>query len=172
MSYDHTFCPIVGTKIVVESGVTDSLHHQKILVVEDDPTYLRLWERLIHDLGVDDFVSAKHPEKALDSLNKKPVDLLISDIIMPHINGYELAKLARQKNPNIEILLTTGYQTDLSHFDLTGLRCHLLHKPYHNLQEVCRLLKKLIYREDVFQGMAEDSFSDNEDFPEITEWTL
>jgi len=161
-----------GIELVLRRGVTDSLHHQKVLVVEDDPTYLRLWERLIHDLGVDDFVSAKHPEKAIDSLNKQPADLLISDVIMPHINGYELAKLARQKNPNIEILLTTGYQTDLSRFDLAGLKCHLLHKPYHNLQDVCILLKRLLNRENLYQGMAEDSFSDNLDFPEITEWIL
>ena len=145
---------------------------KRVLLVDDDPTYLHLWERIIQDLGVQKYWSVKHPVKALDFLKKNPTDLLISDVLMPGMNGYELAKAAREKNPKIDILLTTGYQTDLSRFDLTGLKCHLLHKPYHNLKDVCNLLSKLLNNQNVFEGVDEDSFSENEDCPEITEWTL
>lgn len=145
---------------------------RQVLVVEDDPTYLHLWERIIEDLGVKNYWSVCEPKKACEWLQNKRPDLLISDVIMPNINGYELAKIAKQKYPDIEVLLTTGYQTDLSRFDLVGLKCHLLHKPYHNLKDVCLLLKKLLNKENVFEGMDEDSFSENEDFPEITEWML
>ncbi len=153
-------------------GVESTQPIKNVLIVEDDPTYLRLWKRIINDLGIKNSWSAQSSEKAKSILEKDRPDLLISDVILPGISGYDLAKLARKKYPKLEILLTTGYQTDLSRFNLEGLKCHLLHKPYHNLKDVCLLLKKLLNRENVFTGMDEDSFSDNEDFPEITEWTL
>ena len=153
-------------------NVTQLEPRKNVLIVEDDPTYFHLWKRIINDLGVKNLWSVQTPEKAKAVLEKGKPDLLISDVILPGISGYALAKLARQKYPTMEILLTTGYQTDLSRFDLEGLKCHLLHKPYHNLKDVCLLLKKLLNNENVFAGMDEDSFSENEDFPEITEWTL
>lgn len=146
--------------------------HKNVLVVEDDPTYLHLWKRIAKDLGVRNFFGVAKPEKATQLLAKQPIDLLVSDIVMPTINGYDLAKAARKKYPKIEILLTTGYSTDLSRFDLAGLKCHLLHKPYHNLENIYRFFSRLLNDEDVFAGMEEDSFSNNEDCPEITEWTL
>lgn len=145
---------------------------KNILVVEDDPTYLHLWKRIFEDMDVKNHWSVETPEKAKTILEKNQPDLLISDCILPGISGYDLAKLAREKYPNIEVLLTTGYQTDLSRFDLVGLKCHLLHKPYHNLKDVMSLLKKLINKENVFTDADEDSFSENSDFPEITEWIL
>lgn len=143
-----------------------------MLVVEDDPTYLHLWKRLAKDLGVKKFVGVNRPERAIQLLKEKGFNLLVSDVVMPFMNGYEVAKMARQIDPKIEVLLTTGYTTDLSRFDLRGLKCHLLHKPYHNMANVSIFLHRLINGDDVFEGMDEDSFSDNEDCPEITEWTL
>jgi len=156
----------------MHGGVKSSAAIKSILVVEDDPTYLHLWQRLIKDAGVQKAWAVDSPEKAQKILQEKKVDLLMSDVMLPGTNGYELAKFAKKKNPLIQILLTTGYGTDLSRFNLGELKCHLLHKPYHNLNDVCRLLKHLVKGEDVFQDMDEDSFSENEDQPTITEWTL
>ena len=145
---------------------------KSVLIVEDDPTYLHLWERLLRDTGIKKCRVIGNAKEAATFLARHKVDLLISDVLMTEKNGYELAKLARKFNPKTEILLTTGYGTDLSRFDLKGLHCHLLHKPYHDLNSVCLLLKHLIHGEDVFEEMDEDSFSENIDNPEITEWTL
>lgn len=146
---------------------------KNILIVEDDPTYLKLWEKVLKEnLRVKKLWPLSSPLEGKKILENNRVDLLISDVVMKEMNGYELAKQAREKNPKIEILMTTGYQTDLSRFNLGQLRCHLLHKPYHNLNDVCTLLNHLILGENVFEGMDEDSFSDNIDCPSITEWTL
>lgn len=145
---------------------------KNVLVVEDDPTYLHLWKRMAKDLGIKNLVGTAKPEQAAQWLNKQSFDLLISDVVLPTMNGYELAKLARKTLPKIEILLTTGYLTDLSRFDLKGLHCHLLHKPYQNLTNVSLLLQRLIQGGDPYADMDEDSFSENQDCPEITEWTL
>lgn len=146
--------------------------NKTILVVEDDATYLRLWERLIQELRVKKFWVVEDPAEGVKILQGNHVDLLISDVVMPKVNGYELAKIAKKRNVKTEVLLTTGYQTDLSRFDLGTLRCHLLHKPYHDLNDVCTFLTRLLNGEDIYEGVAEESFSENLDCPEITEWKL
>lgn len=152
--------------------MTIETFNKAILIVEDDPTYRHLWERLIQDLGIKKLWVMEDPTKATKIIQENQIDLMISDVVMPKMSGYELAKTAKNKNPKTEVLLTTGYQTDLSRFDLGTLRCHLLHKPYHNLNDVCTFLTRLLKGEDLFQGMDEQSFSENLDCPEITEWTL
>ena len=143
-----------------------------MVVVEDDPTYLHLWGRLIRDSGMKKCATFSNPAAALEFIQKNKVDLLISDILMKEMNGYELATAAKKAHPKIDILLTTGYETDLSRYDLKGLHCHLLHKPYHNLSDVCLLLQSLLKGKNVFEEMDEDSFSENIDNPDVTEWTL
>lgn len=145
---------------------------KRILLVEDDATYRHLWKRLIEDMGFRNYRTAATAEEAATILSRKKIDLLISDVVLPGMNGYELAKIARRQNPSMPILLNTGYGTDLSRFDLVGLQLHLLHKPFHSLKDVCTLLQRLLVGEDVFEGMDEDSFSENIDHPQITEWTL
>lgn len=133
---------------------------------------LAFWDRLLMNLGVAERVLITNAQQAMNLLERSNFDVLISDIIMPHLNGYELARRAREINEDIEIALTTAYSTDLSRFDLAGLRLHLIHKPYLDLEGLTAMISHLIHGEDVFDDADEDSFSDNEDFPEVTEWKL
>lgn len=145
---------------------------KRVLVVEDDPTMLAFWDRLLMDVGISERVLLTSASQAKNLLERSNFDVLISDIIMPHINGYELARHARRINADIEIVLTTAYNTDLSRFDLAGLKLHLIHKPYLDLGGLTSMISHLIHGEDLFVDADEDSFSDNEDFPEVTEWNL
>ena len=143
-----------------------------ILIVEDDPTFLKFWRRFLRDLRIEEFELVDDPTLAKELLEHAPYQLLISDVILPAMNGFDLAKLARQHHPDIEVLLTTAYGAKLARFDLEGMKFHLLHKPYTNLTELKRLLSHLINGEDVFSDASEDSHSDNEDYPAVTEWKL
>ena len=145
---------------------------KKIIVVEDDPTFLQFWRRFLHELKIDAYDLVDDGEKATHLLKEGHYALLISDVILPSLNGFELAKEARRLDPNIEVLLTTAYGAKLKRFHLDDRRFHLLHKPYTDLTELKRLIAHLIAREDVFSDASEDSFSDNEDYPEVTEWKL
>jgi two-component system cell cycle response regulator CpdR len=144
----------------------------RVLVVEDDPTFRSFWKRLFEQMDVHQYRIVSDPLKAMRLLDEESFTLLISDVVLPHINGYELAKYASRKRPGIEVVLTTAYSTDLSRFDLTGCKFHLLHKPYGNLIQVKTFILHLIRGEDVFEDASEDSFSENEDYPQITEWKL
>lgn len=144
----------------------------RVLVVEDDPTFGSFWVRLFEELDIKNVTLVTDPLEALKHLDRTSFTLLISDVVMPHVNGYEIAKYACKKDPGIEIVLTTGYSTDLSRFDLTGCRFHLLHKPYSNIAEIKKLIVHLLKGENVFEDASEDSFSENEDYPFVTEWKL
>ena len=145
---------------------------KRVLVVEDDPTMLAFWDRLLMKLGVTQRVLLTSAVQAKNLLDRSEFDLLISDIIMPNINGYDLARHARNNNAAIEIVLTTAYSTDLSRFDLKGLCLHLIHKPYIDLGGLSKMISHMLHDEDVFEDAEEDSWSDNEDYPDVTEWKL
>lgn len=144
----------------------------RVVVVEDDPTLLTFWGRILSDLGVKDYELFSDPTEALLMLEETPIDVMISDVIMQGINGYELARIARRRNPHANIVLTTAYGANLSHFDLAGCRFHLLHKPYTDISSLKRFIDHIVQGDTSFDDISEDSSSENEDYPEVTEWKL
>ncbi|MFH0799887.1 MAG: response regulator [Pseudomonadota bacterium] len=144
----------------------------KIVVVEDDPTFLSFWGRMLQDLGLKDFELFSDAAEAGLLLEEVPVGLLISDVVMPSRNGYELARIASRRNPGCNIILTTAYATDLSRFELAGCRFQLLHKPYTDLAALRRFIMHIIDGDVEFDDISEDSSSENEDYPGVTEWRL
>ena len=85
----------------------------RILVVDDDPQ-LRLL--LVDTLQSLDYVArgAVDGEEALKLMSQEKFDLVISDISMPRVNGFELAAHLRKNFPRVGILLITGVSTDES----------------------------------------------------------
>ncbi len=79
----------------------------KILVVEDDKELCQLFCRVLTREGYFAF-SASDGEEALKILDREYIDLIISDIMMPNMDGYELTKAVREAENNIPILLITA----------------------------------------------------------------
>ena len=79
----------------------------KILVVEDDKELCQLFCRVLTREGYLVF-SASDGEEALKILDREYIDLIISDIMMPNMDGYELTKAVREAENNIPILLITA----------------------------------------------------------------
>lgn len=143
-----------------------------ILVVDDDPVYTAFWQRMFRDMNVTGYVITHDPKEAKKILREKHVGFLISDIVMPSINGYELARYALRKNHDTMIVLTTAYGARLDHFELSHPHFHLLHKPYMNLSDLRKFLEHILGGDSSFDDMSEDSFSENDDYPEVMEWSL
>ncbi|NQZ08786.1 MAG: response regulator, partial [Algicola sp.] len=57
--------------------------------------------------------SASDGEQALAILARQPVDLLLSDIIMPKMNGYQLVEKVKQQYPKVQLRLVSGYEGDV-----------------------------------------------------------
>jgi CheY-like chemotaxis protein len=103
---------------------------KRLLVVDDDQLVLRMMERALRDDGL--HVTAVHcPEAALDVLRdaRRHIDVLLTDIVMPKLDGVELATVARQHRPQLEVLFTSGY-IEPSHQHSMPPDARLLCKPF------------------------------------------
>jgi DNA-binding NtrC family response regulator len=80
----------------------------KILVVDDVDTIARVYARFLERQGYEVHI-AFNGEEAMQKWEKEKPDLVISDIRMPGMSGFDLANNIRQKNPNQKIILMTGY---------------------------------------------------------------
>ena len=79
-----------------------------ILVVDDDPQLASLMVEILRSANY--YVRAAHSaDEALESLRQNKYDLVISDVIMPHMSGYELAEKIKATYPNTKIILNSGY---------------------------------------------------------------
>ena len=79
----------------------------KILIAEDDIELRQLFYRVLTLHGYS-AICVSDGKEALDVLDKEYVDLIISDIMMPNMNGYELASSLRESGITIPILMITA----------------------------------------------------------------
>jgi PAS domain S-box-containing protein len=90
-------------------------HGERILVVDDEVMLARMTERVLKrlDYAVD---AATDPEQALAAIRAEPkkYDLVLTDLTMPGLSGLELASLALNANPDIKVILMTGYVANLT----------------------------------------------------------
>lgn len=79
----------------------------KILVVEDDKNLRKLIVTCLEKASYTVF-ETRNGEEALDLMDKEYVDLIVTDIMMPEMDGYELIKSLREANYNTPILIITA----------------------------------------------------------------
>jgi PAS domain S-box-containing protein len=94
-------------------SVPDGEHRRtRILMVEDSEIVRGVLLRVIGDGGYD-IVAAEDPETALELFEREPpFDLLLSDIVLPGMNGVELAGRIQELQPSIRVLFMSGYQRE------------------------------------------------------------
>jgi CheY-like chemotaxis protein len=114
---------------------------QRILVAEDEPSVRDFLVRgLTHAgyevLGVADGVSA------LEALSQSAFDLLITDIVMPQLDGISLALKVTDDYPGTRILMITGYAAERQRaYNLDVLIHEVLGKPF-TLEQICLSVEK------------------------------
>ncbi len=111
-------------------------HGEKILVVEDEESVRRFAERALERNGYEVFTAANANE-ALDVFKQKKgeIHLVISDVVLPNINGLDLVHQLITMNPRLSILLSSGYTDHRSHQRLIEKEGYLfLKKPYAYLE--------------------------------------
>jgi two-component system cell cycle sensor histidine kinase/response regulator CckA len=116
-----------------------------ILVVDDIASNRTLVKEIlkINDYNV---LEAKDSEEAkqVSQAFVGPIHLLISDLVMPKVNGMELAKYLRPKRPEMKVLYISGYNADVNvQLEVWDDTADFLPKPFSPnglLQKVCDLL--------------------------------
>lgn len=82
---------------------------ETVLIVEDDPAVRVLVSAVLSELGYA-FVEASDADSAMPILDSgQRIDLLISDVGLPGMNGRQLAEIGRQYRPDLKVLFITGY---------------------------------------------------------------
>ncbi|WP_128253774.1 PAS domain-containing hybrid sensor histidine kinase/response regulator [Falsirhodobacter deserti] len=112
------------------SDVTLPSGREVILLVDDDERMLSLTASMLRDLGYGVVETARGAE-ALDKLQAHPeIELLFTDVVMPQMNGPELAKEALRRRPGLRVLFTSGYTRNAAvHNGILNPAMNLLQKP-------------------------------------------
>lgn len=96
-----------------ESGILDS--EVSVLLVDDDETVRKMLVKSMSAYGIHS-EAASDGETAISALEKResPVDLVITDVMMPGMNGMELARHLLDAYPKTKIILMSGYTSDVA----------------------------------------------------------
>lgn len=110
-----------------------------ILVAEDNRNTARLMEVVLSQNGYQS-VWAKDGEEALELLDKTHVDLILLDIMMPRMDGYEFTKILRESGSRIPILMVTAKDSpdDIHKGFLTGTDDYMT-KPVDEFEMILRI---------------------------------
>jgi len=99
-----------------------------VLIVDDDPQILRLVEKMLRPRCIN-VLMAPRPSEALTICQNQHVDLLISDVAMPEMDGHKLAERVLKIHPAAGVLLISGYFKDPPATPKSG-QVKFLRKPF------------------------------------------
>jgi signal transduction histidine kinase/CheY-like chemotaxis protein len=120
-----------------ESGHSGTVHAvaggtETILLVEDEPLVLELARRTLQQLGYN-VLPCSGPDEALRTFGKyqSRIDLLVTDLVMPRMNGKELAARISALSPGIAVLFSSGYgESIIAKQGVIADGLHFIGKPY------------------------------------------
>jgi PAS domain S-box-containing protein len=89
-------------------------HGEIILLVEDDKSILKLGERMLNSLGYT-VLSAATPGEAIKLVEEsmEKINLLLTDVVMPEMNGRELSELLKKQDSDLKTLYMSGYTANV-----------------------------------------------------------
>lgn len=114
----------------------------KVLVVDDNIGLLSTTSLILRHMGFS-VISAKSGKEALECVKENGIEIVLSDIKMPEMNGVELYKQLKKIIPNVPVVMMTAYTSD----DLVqeGIRegvNEILYKPL-DMDQVIELIKRI-----------------------------
>lgn len=114
-----------------------------ILVAEDNPAVRDFIVRALQAPETR-VVSVADGQQALDVLAREPFDVLVTDIVMPNVDGITLALKATESYPHLRIVMISGYaQERMRAHNLEVLVHKILPKPF-SLEEICQAVEEAL----------------------------
>ena len=119
-----------------------NVNKKRILVVDDEQPIRTLIERAVKAAGLD-CLTAGDGLEALEILKKEPVDIVITDVVMPRMNGIELTNKIREKF-NADVIVMTGFVNDYRFEDVVAEGASDFVQKPASLQEMVIRIKRVI----------------------------
>ena len=122
--------------------------HIHILVVDDEEPVINMLQKAIKGAGYD-CSNAGNAIDALKVLEEKNVDVVITDIEMPGLNGIELTKIVKEKYDS-DVIVITGYARDLKYEEVIERGAHdFMRKPF-SIEEMLIRVKHVLNDRTIF----------------------
>ena len=122
---------------------------RNLLVVDDEQDILKTMEMCLAGEGLN-VQTALDGGEALDIISKNPVDLVITDIRMPNIDGIQLLKMIKKRDHTIQVIVMTGYSDVnnaselVTEYDAAGF----LSKPFEDLDQLLNAVNYALAKRD------------------------
>lgn len=92
-----------------------------VLLVEDDFSLLDLFRRTLERAGFE-VITATHGVTALSLFGENPIALVVTDILLPHMDGFALIRKLREESPDVPIIAISGMD-DSQNFRDSASKC-------------------------------------------------
>jgi two-component system cell cycle response regulator CpdR len=119
------------------------LPRKRVLLAEDDESMRSFLERALTKAGYE-VIAFANGKDALERLQEEPFTLLLTDIVMPQMDGIELARRASELDPDLKIMFITGFAAVILNNDTAAPKdARVLSKPFH-LKDLVREVDRLL----------------------------
>ena len=120
----------------------------RILLVDDDPRHRRSLGLGLRAAGFST-IEADGGSAAIQVLDEQPVDLMITDLMMPGVSGLQLVRHVHASFPSLPVVLTSGYELGRKQLERAGLRVlAFVPKPY-DLDALASFLRNNLARQAI-----------------------
>jgi len=131
-------------------------NNTKILIVDDEENFLTILSSLMKKQG-HKVVTAGDGKKALKLIHMEAPDVLLSDVKMPGMDGIELLKKAKELDPDLPVVMITGFADIPGAVNMIKLGAHdYLPKPFDN-NEVIRVVQRALTERELKRKLKEIS---------------
>jgi two-component system chemotaxis sensor kinase CheA len=128
----------------IDKKIKNSKDNVRVLVVDDSATDRKIMKRLLSSTGWIEVVEVSNPHDAITAAQSIDIDLIITDIVMPDMDGFELAKTLKEKGVEKPIIAVSarGEAANIQKAKIYGISAYLV-KPI-NLDEMVSKIDKLV----------------------------
>ena len=131
----------------MKSDLTAELHRAKetVFLIDDDDMIVDVGEQILNSSGYD-VVSAKSGKEAIEVYkeNHSRIDMVILDMILPDMGGGDTYDRLKEINPEVKVLLASGYDIDYQGRDIMERGCDgFIQKPF-NMNELLEKIRGIL----------------------------
>jgi len=121
------------------------MRNEKILIVDDSKEIRNILSTFLKEEGFEVY-TAENGKKALDLTKEKVIDLIITDIRMPEMDGSQLTKKMKEEKPRIGIIIMTAYTSIYTEGDIRKIGADdYISKPFEFI-DIIKKIERVLFQ--------------------------